>query len=213
MASVLPLNDMQVRILGCLIEKKATTPDQYPLTLNALKNACNQKTNRYPVVSYDSGPIGHELRELEKLHLVRMERSARAERYEHRFNHVLELRPRDVAVLSTLMLRGPQTIAEIRARTYKVLGLDDAEAVKNVVDRLIEHEPPLVCLVPRQPGQKEDRHTHLIAGEPDFSQLPQSAPSSVGSRSHHDLQERVEHLEEELAAIKGLLENLLRTKE
>ena len=206
MSDVLPLNDMQVRILGCLIEKKATTPDQYPLTLNALRNACNQKSNRFPAVDYEAGAVGHQLRELERKTLVRMERSARAERYEHRLHLVLDLKPRDVAVLYPLLVRGPQTLAEIKTRSYDVLGLDDLDDVRNVLERLMERDPPLVMLIPRQPGQREDRYTHLLAGEPDLSALPAPAPAA---RGHHSaLEARVEQLEHEVAELRALVEQL-----
>lgn len=201
MSNGLPLNDLQVRILGCLIEKKANTPDQYPLTLNALKNACNQKSNRFPVCQYETGAIGHELRTLENLGYVRMERSARAERYEHRMSPALELKARDIAVLCPLLLRGPQTAAEIKARSYEVLGLDDTEAVIEVLNRLSERDTPLITLIPRQAGQREDRYMHLLAGEPDLSQLP-SPSSSPRSAANDELKQRVEQLEQELAELR-----------
>ena len=206
MSDVLPLNDMQVRILGCLIEKKANTPDQYPLTLNALRTACNQKSNRNPQVSYEAGAIGHELRELEKQKLVRMERSARAERYEHRLNHVLELKARDISILYPLLLRGPQTLAEIKARSYQVLGINDLADVKEVLDRLMEREYPLVLLLPRQIGQREDRYMHLLAGEPDLSQFAVAAPS--GTKVDTELLHRVEQLEREVLELREQFESL-----
>ncbi|GAB4188465.1 MAG: YceH family protein [Wenzhouxiangellaceae bacterium] len=207
MSDILPLSPIQVRILGCLIEKKATTPDQYPLTLNALRNACNQKSNRHPVTNYELGAIGHELHELERLQLVRMERSARAERYEHRLTLALELKARDIAVLCPLMLRGPQTAAEVKTRSYEVLGMDDLDSFKEVLQRLQEHEPPLVTILPRQPGQKEDRYMHLLCGEPDLAEYAH-APITT-SRAPHPLEERVEQLEAEVAAMRRLLENLV----
>jgi len=212
MTDCLPLNEIQVRILGCLIEKKATTPDQYPLTLNALKNACNQKTNRFPVVNYDAGTVGHELRTLEGNGTVRMQRGSRVERYQHRLDSVLAIRARDIAVLSTLMLRGPQTISEIKARTYAVLGMEDTDAIREVVERLMNRDSPLVFLVPRQPGQKEDRYTHLLAGEPDFSALPQQR-KTLGGRANADLCERVEKLETELTEMKSQLDLLLQRQD
>jgi len=210
MTDCLPLNEIQVRILGCLIEKKATTPHQYPLTLNALKTACNQKTNRFPVVNYDPGTVGHEVRVLEGNGALRMERGSRVERYQHQLDSALAIRARDIAVLSTLMLRGPQTIAEIKARTYAVLGMEDTDAIREVVERLINRDPPLVCLVPRQPGQKEDRYTHLLAGEPDFSALPQQSTARSVGGVHADLCDRVARLEAELMEMKSQLERWLQ---
>lgn len=207
MSDVLPLNPTQVRILGCLIEKKANTPDQYPLTLNALRTACNQKSNRNPPVNYETSTIAHELRALEQVKLIRMERSARAERYEHRLHHVLELKARDLSILCPLLLRGPQTLAEIKARSYEVLGVSDLAAVKEVLERLMEREQPLVMLIPRQAGQREDRYMHLLAGEPDLSQYSLSAPS--GHKTDSELLQRVEQLELEVLELKEKLEQLL----
>ena len=207
MSDVLPLNDMQVRILGCLIEKKANTPDQYPLTLNALRTACNQKSNRNPQVSYESGAIGHELRELERHQLIRMERSARAERYEHRLNHVLDLKARDLSILCPLLLRGPQTLAEIKARSYEVLGINDLSDVKEVLDRLMEREQALVLLLPKQAGQREDRYMHLLAGEPDLSQFTILTQSH--SKTDSELLHRVEQLEQEVMELREKLASIM----
>ena len=193
-----------MRVLGCLVEKKATTPDQYPLTLNAIKNACNQKTSRVPVVSYYEGEIGHTLRELGDLGLVGEAWSTRAAKYEHHFEKVLEVMQKDKAVLCTLMLRGPQTSGEIRNHSLRLYAFDDIDDVDYVLQRLAEREPSMVMELAKQAGQKEQRFVHLLAGEPDLSKLP--APA-VSSRS--GLEERVSRLESEVEALKQQLSDLL----
>jgi uncharacterized protein YceH (UPF0502 family) len=195
---------MQVRVLGCLIEKKATTPDQYPMTINSIKNACNQKTSRVPVVSYYEGEIGHTLRELEELGLVSEAWSTRAAKYEHHFGKVLEVMQKDKAVLCTLMLRGPQTAGEIRNHCQRLYAFDDIDDVEYVLQRLAEHQPPRVMQLPRQAGQKEQRYAHLLCGEPDLSNLP-AAPQ----RGRSGLEERVSQLETEVEALKQQLNELL----
>ena len=204
MALETELTEIQLRVLGCLVEKKATTPDQYPLTINAIKNACNQKTNRLPVVSYYEGEIGHTLRELEDLGLVSEAWSTRAAKYEHHFEKVLEVMQKDKAVLCTLMLRGPQTAGEIRNHCQRLYAFDDIDDVDYVLGRLDERDPAMVMQLPKQAGQKEQRFVHLLGGEPDLSNLP--APP-VSARA--GLEERVSRLESELEALKQQLSDLL----
>lgn len=203
MAFETQLTDIQVRVLACLMEKKTTTPDQYPLTLNAIKNACNQKTSRVPVVSYYEGEIGHTLRELEDMGLVSEAWSTRAAKYEHHFGKVLEVMQKDKAVLCTLMLRGPQTAGEIRNHCQRLYSFDDIDDVDYVLGRLAEREPAMIMQLPRQAGHKEQRFAHLLAGEPDLSKLP---PPPVSARS--GLEERVSRLESEVEALKRQLSDL-----
>lgn len=202
-----PLSLMQVRVLGCLIEKKETTPDQYPLTLNALKNACNQKTARFPVVNYTEGEVGHTVRELESLGLVREVWGARVPKYEHVAAKALDIHSQGLACLCPLMLRGPQTLGELKTNTHRLFEFDDLDDLRFALKRLAEHEPPLVVSVPRQPGQKEDRYAHLLAGEPDVS-VTASAPAA-GHRS--ELTDRVELLELEVQDLKARLEEIEQT--
>lgn len=199
------LGDIQVRILGCLIEKEATTPDQYPLTVNALTNACNQKTNRFPVTDYQQGQVGHALRELESMNLVTQTYGARVARYQHRVLKQLDIHLADMAVLCPLMLRGAQTAAEIRTRCARINAFDDVDDVEYVLNRLMERQPPMVVRIPRGSGQKEDRYHHLLAGEPDLSALP-VASSRASSKS--DLEHRVTELEQTVVDLQRRMDAL-----
>ncbi len=198
------LTPIQVRILGALIEKEATTPDQYPLTLNSLKNACNQKTSRFPVTSYYEGEIGHTLRELESMDLVATAWGARASKYEHRFAEAMDLRKTDQAVLCTLMLRGPQTAAEIRAHCARIHEFDDVDDVEYCLTRLAERDEPLVVKLSRQAGQKGERFAHLLCGEPE---LPAEPAQTAGVMPVSPLEERVAELEEKMEALLKRLED------
>mgnify|MGYP001554476121 FL=1 len=204
------LTPIQVRVLGCLMEKKETTPDQYPLTLNALRNACNQKTSRYPVVSYSEGEVGHTLRELEAMNLVREEWGARVPKYTHLVNKELELHSKGIALVGTLMLRGPQTLNELRTNSHRMFDFGDLDDVQFALQQLIEREPPLVTALPRQPGQKEGRYAHLLSGEPDIPEPVRPAPSAASSPALEarvaELETRVADLQSRLEAIQNKLE-------
>jgi len=198
------LTDIQVRILGCLIEKQHTTPDQYPLTLNALKNACNQKTSRVPVVNYYEGEIGAALNELESLNLVVKAWSSRAPKYEHRLPRELDIQSSAIAVLCALMLRGPQTTGELRNHTQRLHQFDDIDDVEYVLGRLQNREPSLVLQLPKQPGQKEQRFVHLLAGEPDIEALT----TAVVMSSQSPLEQRVTELEQTVKQLQEKLASL-----
>lgn len=202
MSEQLTLTDAEVRVLGCLLEKRATTPDQYPLTLNALRTACNQKTNRHPVVSYHEGEVGHAARELEAKGLLRVAWAARSQKYEHQIENVLGIRQKDVAVLCPLMLRGPQTAGEIRTRCARLYSFDDIDDVEYVLNRLAERDPALVVKLPRLAGHKEQRYAHLLAGEPDVSDLP---PPSAPTNRASELEQRIAALEAEVADLRQRL--------
>ena len=195
---------IQVRVLGCLVEKKETTPEQYPLTLNALRNACNQKTARHPVTAYSIGEIGHTLRELESLGFVREAWGSRAAKYEHLADKGLGLHSKGLALLCPLMLRGPQTPGELKINSHRLYAFNDLDDVHYILERLCEHEPPLVTVLPRQPGQKEERYAHLLGGEPD---IPAFAPIVTGS-VQSGLAARVEALELELGTLRERLEKI-----
>lgn len=196
------LTAMQVRVLGCLLEKKESTPDQYPLTLNSLRNACNQKSSRYPVVNYTEGEVGHTIRELESLGLVREQWGARVPKYEHLANKALDLHSKGIALICTLMLRGPQTLGELKTHSHRLFEFDDLDDVQFALKQLIEHEPALVTALPRQAGQKEGRYAHLLSGEPDIPAPPISTTSTGPTTG---LAARVEELEAELADIRDRL--------
>ncbi|MGE5892483.1 MAG: YceH family protein, partial [bacterium] len=160
------LTDVEVRVLGCLIEKAITTPDYYPLTLNALTNACNQKSNRNPVVSYEETTVVRGLDGLRDKGLANMvyKADSRAPKYQHFFVEKLELSPGDVAVLCELMIRGPQTPGELRAHTERMHDFGGLEEIEGALRGLMEREHPLVVRLPRQPGRKEQRYAHLLSG-------------------------------------------------
>lgn len=196
-----PLTEIQTRILGCLVEKQATTPDQYPLTLNALRTACNQKTNRFPVTAYYEGEIGHALMELGELRLVSKHSAARSAKYAHHLQEQLEVLDKETAVLCVLMLRGPQTASEIRTRCQRIYAFEDVDDVQYVLDRLCQREPPYVTILPRQPGQKEQRYMHLLAGEPD----PELMAAAAAPSTSVTLSERVSQLEAQVAELQERL--------
>jgi len=191
------LSKIQVRVLGCLIEKKETTPDQYPLTLNSLRNACNQKSARNPLTAYTEGEVGHTLRELESLDLVREAWGARAAKYEHLADKALGLHSKGLALLCPLMLRGPQTLGELKSHSHRLQEFDDLDDVQYSLKRLSEHEPPMATVLPRQSGQKEDRYAHLLSGEPDIPALPMK----YATPPRDSLLARIEALESELESL------------
>jgi hypothetical protein len=212
------LTPIQLRVLGCLIEKKETTPDQYPLTMNALRTACNQKTARHPVTRYTEGEVGHTVRELEQRGLVREAWGARVARYEHLADKALGLHSKGLALLCPMMLRGPQTPGELKTNAHRLYAFEDLDDVQYALQRLAEHEPPLVRELPRMPGQKEARFIHLLGGEPDLSELTAMAtPPGGGEASARAidaelaqrmdaLEAAVEALQEEVAALHARLE-------
>lgn len=213
-APALPLLDAaQARVLGCLIEKEATTPDAYPLTVNAAHVAANQKTAREPVMALDPGDVHHALRQLEAKGLARQVFSSRAERYEHRAGACFSLPRAQVALLGLLLLRGAQTVHELLARSERLAKFGDADDLRHHLERLVQHQPALVLQIPRGPGQREDRYVHLLSGPVDTAALADAAPPRAdrgGAGEAGALEARVAALEadvaalrEELAALRG----------
>ncbi len=203
------LSAIEARILGCLIEKEATTPEQYPLTLNAIHLACNQKTNREPLMELSLGEVGHCMRQLDPRNLVRSQHGARAERYEHRVNTVFSLTKQQQAIICVLMLRGPQTLSELMTRTERLASFSDMDDIKHTLERLSQRDNPLIERIPRASGQREDRYVHLLGGPVDHSQLPAAKTSTASpSSSSNALEERIAQLEERLAAIEQELQAL-----
>jgi uncharacterized protein YceH (UPF0502 family) len=187
------------------MEKKETTPDQYPLTLNALRNACNQKSSRSPVTDYNEGEVGHTIRELESLGLVREEWGARTPKYQHLAGRALNLHSKGIALMCVLMLRGPQTLGELKTRTQRLYDFDDLDDVAYAIGNLKKHEPPMVIDVPRLAGQKEERYAHLLCGEPELQAQPAS-PTVVQATAHGStLEARVQELEEEIESLRDRL--------
>ena len=200
------LSAIEARVLGCLAEKAATTPDVYPLTLNAVHVACNQKTNRDPIMNAELGDVGHALHTLEEKNLVRVERGARALRYEHTMDAALNLTPRPRALIALLLLRGAQTQAELYTRSERLADFPDQAMIGDMLDRLSAREPALVVCVGRAAGQREDRYMHLLSGPVSIDDLPtrRSDPATVSSAA--DLEARLEALEQIVAELQKRLE-------
>jgi uncharacterized protein len=161
------LTPVQSRVVGCLIEKEMATPDNYPLTMNALLAACNQTSNRHPVTKLDEATVGNALQNLRAMNVVRIvySRSNRADKFRHVLDEMLALEPADLALLSVLMLRGPQTAGELRTRTERLHPFASQEEVDDTLRRLAGRNEPLVARLERRPGQKESRWAHLLGGD------------------------------------------------
>ena len=179
----LHLDPVETRVLASLLEKDITTPEYYPLTLNALLAACNQKSNREPVMELDEASVRGALHSLEAKGLAGVARAeGRVARFEHRMGEALNLGRREYALLCTLLLRGPQTPGELRGRSERMHRLEDLDEVQLVLQKLIEHDPPLVKLLPRQPGTKEARYVDLFGGHSaEFSERLSDSLSDGGT--------------------------------
>ena len=197
---------IEARILGSLIEKQATTPDAYPLTLNAVVAACNQKSNRDPMSHYEPGQVGHALRQLEGRNLVSGTLSARASRYAHKFDTGYNVTSRQRALLCLLMLRGPQTLNELHTRSERLTDFADAEEVRSVLDRLASRLPAMVVRLHRAPGQREERYMHLLCG--DVSLDAAIAMTDPAEKSSSGLSERVSQLESIVAQLQEVIAEL-----
>jgi uncharacterized protein YceH (UPF0502 family) len=200
------LDSIQARVLGSLIEKEITTPEAYPLSLNALLNACNQKSSREPVLNLTEDEVRQALHGLEDENIVSTLHDARVPKYEHRIRTVLNLRRDETAVLCLLLLRGPQTPGELRSRSERLYSFDDLSAVQATLDRLAAREPlsesstgPLTAVLPRQPGAREARYAHLLSGEGVASAAsPVSVPQGTSSNS---ATQRIAELEAQVAEL------------
>lgn len=200
-----PLDAAEARVLGCLIEKESTTPDNYPLTQNATVGACNQKSSREPVMKLDPGRVGQALRSLERRELVKSDFGARASRYRHLADRVLELTPAQRTVLGLLILRGPQTAAELFTRSERLHSFDDTDDVIYTLERLATRERPLVVKLSRQPGQRGERYAHRLCGAVDINQPTQSTVTSEAAPMDPDILERLEALEQRVAELESRL--------
>jgi len=162
----LQLSDVEARVLGALVEKEITTPEYYPLSVNALLNACNQKSNREPVMTLQEDTVRQALRSLSDQALVRSASGdSRVAKFEHRLNEVYNFHRHEIAVLCVLLLRGPQTPGELRTRCERLYAFEDLEAVHAALNLLMRREPPMAKVLPRQPGTKESRYMHLLCGD------------------------------------------------
>lgn len=211
------LSETEARIIGCLIEKAVVTPDQYPLSLNGLTNGCNQKSSRDPVMSLQPGEVQHTIRELEGKNLVRTEENfkSRTEKYTQRFCNSrysdYQFDPAQLAIVCLLLLRGPQTPGELRARSGRLHTFADNHAVTEALNTLMDREgEPLLVQLPRAPGRKDSEYMHLFSGPIDVaahaSQAAETAASRTSGNSNMiDLEERVSRLEADLAELKKQL--------
>ncbi len=195
------LNDTEVRVLGSLIEKEITTPDYYPLSLNALVTACNQSSNRHPVTHFDEQTVIGALDSLRDKNLVHsVDRSdSRVTRYRHVLYEAMNFGRPAIAVMCVLMLRGPQTVGEIRTRTNRLYDFSSLEEVETVLNSLASGDRPLLVCLPRQSGQKEARYAHLLSGEVKRAEEPEPQPPRVQDRDETD---RITKLEREVEELK-----------
>ena len=208
------LTAIETRVLGSLIEKDITTPDYYPLSLNALVNACNQKNNRDPVMTLDEPAVREALNSLQEKRLAGPASGAdsRVTKFEHRMQEAFNFDRREIAILGVLLLRGPQTPGELRGRTERMYRFDALDDVVSTLDRLAERDPSLVLMLPRQPGTKESRYTHLFSGTPpegSVAQAPSLAAASASSEADRltRLEEEVSRLGTELSEVQQQLAN------
>lgn len=201
------LSDVETRVLGSLVEKELTTPEYYPLSLNALINACNQKSNRDPVMILEEEAVREALHALDKKGLAGPADNmvSRVSKYEHRLQEAYNFTRHEIAILAELLLRGPQTPGELRSRADRMHKFEDLGIVQSTLQRLMKREPPLVKLLPRQPGTKEARYAHLLSGDVELP--PQNSAEAgiavTGGASSSEriarLESRVENLQSEIA--------------
>lgn len=211
------LSANEARVIGCLIEKSVVTPDQYPLTLNALTNACNQKSSRNPVMSLQQGEVQRTIRDLEAKYLVRIEENfkSRVEKYIQRFCNTrfsdYQFDPPQLAIVCLLLLRGPQTPGELRSRSGRLHSFADNQSVVDAIDTLIAWEAgPLVVKLPRTPGRKDSEYMHVFSGPVDTTapaiETSKKSPETTSRQDNStDLQSRVSKLEDEVAELREMM--------
>jgi uncharacterized protein YceH (UPF0502 family) len=209
------LREAQARVLGALIEKENTTPEYYPLSLNALINACNQRSNREPVMNLDEEEVRLALRVLEELQLAGRARGAdgRVTKYEHWLGEAFNFSRAETALLCVLLLRGPQTPGELRGRTERIHRFDEIDDILSGLQKLMEREPPLAAMLPRQPGTKESRYAHLLSGPVESiafapAEAASSSDSSGGDERIAQLEATVAELRREVEELRQKVENL-----
>jgi uncharacterized protein len=211
------LTETEVRVLGALIEKDITTPEYYPLSLNALVNACNQKTNRDPVMQLNEDGVRDALEGLQQQRMAGPARGAdsRVTKFEQRLQEVFNFTRAEIAVLCVLLLRGPQTPGELRGRAERLHRFETLEDMQSALQKLMQREPALAKILPRQPGTKESRYAHLLAGDV-LEAEPAFPPSAAGERAPADakridrLEEQVDELRREVSEVKDQMEKFRR---
>lgn len=204
------LDAVEQRVLGSLIEKSKTTPDYYPMTLNALTAACNQKTSRHPVVQYDEETVVMALDALKRRGLIGTATGggSRAVKYKHNLAIVYPLDLAEVAILCLLLLRGPQTPGELNTNSGRLFEFHSLDEVQQTLENLTKYETPFVQQLPRRPGQKEARYTHLLGGAPDLD-AEDFVPEEPARKSVNDMEVRLGKVEQELAELKERFEKLM----
>lgn len=202
------LTDLEARILGALMEKQLTTPDAYPLTVNSLLLACNQKTSREPVTNLSQGEVQHCLSQMQDRKWVDVDYGSRAHRYGQRLTRVLGIDKSVQALLNIMLLRGPQTVAELYTRSQRMFEFASAESVEENLQSLCEKSAPIIVRIPRQSGQREDRYMHLLCGAPDLEALAAQMTTAKKS-SAGELEERIAILEQQVHALQQQVEQLL----
>lgn len=204
------LNEVEARIVGCLIEKEATTPEYYPLTLNALINACNQKSNRFPIVDYNEKTVNQALEDLREKNIVYVfyGSTSRVPKYKHILPKLLEIDLHEVAILCVLMLRRFQTIGELRERTNRIYEFESLEEVHQTLDELMKRDEPLIVELPKQPGQKESRYAHLLSGEisAEMLEFTPHTPTQAKQEQIAKLEKEVEELKTNYATLRAEFE-------
>ena len=206
------LSEIETRVLGALIEKDITTPDYYPLSLNALVNACNQKNNREPVMALDESAVRDALASLQEKRLAGPASGAdsRVTKFEHRLQEVFNFDRREIAIVCVLLLRGPQTPGELRSRTERMYHFEALEDVVSTLDRLAQRQPSLARILPRQPGTKESRYAHLFSGEPPAEDVYVARAYSSATAGGNSTSERLATLEEEVSSLRQELSDIQR---
>jgi len=207
------LDTVEARILGSLMEKQLTTPDAYPLTLNSLVLACNQKTSREPVSNYDSGQVQRSVSSMQDRKLIEADYGARAHRYGQRLTRVLSVDKATQAILTVLLLRGPQTVAEILTRTQRMFDFETTHALEEKLAQLCAKTTPLVVHIPKQTGQREDRYMHLLCGKPDLAAIGAMISQAKASSGNDERSAQVEQKQEALESKIETLENRIQLLE
>lgn len=202
------LTEIEARILGALMEKQLATPDAYPLTLNSLVLACNQKTSREPITNLESGEVQRCLSQMQDKKLIEVDYGSRANRYDQRLTRVLSLDKSAQAILNVMLLRGPQTLVELLTRTQRMFDFSSPENLQEKLDQLCAKTHPIILRIPRQPGQREDRYMHLLCGKPDLTVIAAMGSGAKKSASP-ELEERVEKLEVQIEQLQKLVDKLL----
>lgn len=205
------LTSHQIRVLGCLMEKHLTTPKNYPLTVNSLMLACNQKSNRDPVMNLTEGQVGHLVNELVELKLARIDYGSRTNKISHHAHGRITDDRKQQAILCMLMLRAPMTLNDLKARTDRMAVFDNVNEIQATLEEMMSRDKPTVGLIPKGSGQREDRYTHLLSGKPEIEvsstnvlkSTSDEKPKSASSSKIQELEERIAKLEEQMNILIG----------